>query len=101
MFGSFIPNNPKTDHKVQFNTVAKVNGKGILLADLVCNTVCNAARGDPNMATQNNTATFPTTDAGSDKGDKYTNPKVPATTAKLTRTCCRKDPGKVDDLEGA
>jgi hypothetical protein len=81
--------------------VSKVKGDGILLADLVCSAVFTTTRGEPNMATQNNKATFPMTEAGSFGGKIYTNPKVPAITVRQTFTCCQIEPGRVADLAGA
>jgi len=87
MLGSCISINPTTDHNKQFKTVAKVNGRGMLLADFVFKTVCKAAKGDPNMATQKRTAIFPIHAAGSAKGDRYTKANVPAITMAFAWTC--------------
>jgi hypothetical protein len=70
MFTSFISKRPTTDQRKQFKTVARVKGRGILLADRVCKTVFNAASGEPNIATQNKTAAFPMIAAGSFNGER-------------------------------
>ena len=100
MLTSFISKRPNTDQRKQFSTVAKVNGSGMLFADFVFKTTFKAAKGEPNMATQNRTATFPTIDAGSLKGERKTTKNVAAITMTFTFACWRMDPGKVGAFFG-
>ena len=59
MLKSFITTTPPIDQSKQFNTLAKVNGKGMFLADLVKITSRRTARGLANRVIQKKTPAFP------------------------------------------
>jgi len=81
--------------------VARVNGRGMDFADLDFKTVFKAARGDANMRRQNRMAPFPMNVEGSCSGTRNATVAVETARINIPFTCCRMEPGNVEDFTGA